>query len=78
MPNGSLLTEEAIATPQEIETAERVARVDASIARQLRDSMEANARMCNRLGQMVAQKGCPPSIIGAIAAIISDRDPELS
>jgi hypothetical protein len=50
--------------------AERIARVDASLAKQLRDSMERNARLKNRLLALCSNPATPSATAKAISEIL--------
>ncbi len=52
--------------------ADRIARVDASLAKQLRDSMERNARMKTALRALQDNPSTPSGTATAIAQILRD------
>jgi hypothetical protein len=52
------------------DTAERIARVDASLAKQLQASMGENARLKNRLRELHDNPATPSATAKAIDAIL--------
>lgn len=69
----SLGTSEVPVTLTKPAEGERVARVDAAFAARLRESMERNARMVNRLKDLVANDSTPTHILAALEFILADR-----
>jgi hypothetical protein len=53
--------------------ADRLARVDVSLAKQLRASMELNARMKSKLRALQDNPSTPSGTAKAIAQILRDR-----
>lgn len=54
------------------EVAARMIRVDASLAKQLQDSMERNTRMVTRLKKFMSQRG---RAFVELEAIVNDQEP---